>query len=234
MKSLNRTIHLWAGLVFGTILVLQGLTGTVIGWRHELDAWLNPGLLQVAPPAGTTAGAEARPTPAQVAAVAARLQGDPAYGRPDTLFLPEAHGDVYVAWYRPEKPMSGWAQGVTRQVMVDPANLVVLGERNWGEAGFSRPLLMPTLFHLHRYLMLGEVGKLVIAVQGVALLLLTLTGIVVWWPKLTLAAFWHAISVRRGGNWPKFSFQLHRAAGFYMAIPLLVLAVSGIYFNAPD
>ena len=234
MKPLIRTIHLWAGLIFGTILVLQGLTGTVIGWRHELDAWLNPGLLQVAPPAGSVAGSEARPSPAQVAAVTARLTGDPAYGRPDTLFLPEVHGDVYVAWYRPEKPASSWAQGVTRQVMVDPANLNVLGERNWGEAGLSRPLLMPTLFHFHRYLMSGEAGKLVIAVQGVALLLLTLTGIVVWWPKLTLSAFWHAISVRRGSNWPKFSFQLHRAAGFWVAPPLAVLAFSGIYFNAPD
>lgn len=234
MKALIRTIHLWAGLVFGTILVLQGLTGTVIGWRHELDAWLNPGLLQVAPPSGTVAGTEARPSPAQVAAVAARLAGDPAYGRPDTLFLPEVHGDVYVAWYRPEKPASNWTQGVTRQVMVDPANLAVLGERNWGEAGFSRPLLMPTLFHLHRYLMAGDAGKLIIAVQGVALMLLTLTGIVVWWPKMSLSAFWHAISVRRGGNWPKFSFQLHRAAGFYVAPVLLVLAISGVYFNMPD
>jgi uncharacterized iron-regulated membrane protein len=234
MKSLIRTIHLWAGLTFGTILVLQGLTGTVIGWRHELDAWLNPGLLQVAPPAGALAGSAARPSPAQVAAVTARLTADPAYGRPDTLFLPEVHGDVYVAWYRPGKPASSWTQGVTRQVMVDPATLAVLGERNWGEAGFTRPLLMPTLFHLHRYLMAGDAGKVIIAVQGVALLLLTLTGIVVWWPKMTLSAFWHAISVRRGGNWPKFSFQLHRAAGFYAAPVLLVLAFSGLHFNMPD
>lgn len=234
MKPLIRTIHLWAGLVFGTILVLQGLTGTVIGWRHELDAWLNPGLLRVAPPAGTTAGAAARPAPAEVAAVTARLVNDPAYGRPDTLFLPEVHGDVYVAWYRPEKPASGWTQGMTRQVMVDPANLAVLGERNWGEAGLSRPLLMPTLFHLHRYLMAGEAGKVVIAVQGVALYLLALTGIVVWWPKFTLSAFWHAVTVRRGSNWPKFSFQLHRAAGFWVAPALLVLAFSGVYFNMPD
>lgn len=233
MKASIRTIHLWAGLVFGTILVLQGLTGAVIGWRHELDAWLNPGLLQVAPPPGTVAGAPARPLPADVAAVAARLVGDPAYGRPDTLFLPEVHGDVYVAWYRPAKPASNWDQGVTRQVMLDPSDASILGERNWGEAGLSRPLLMPTLFHLHRYLMSGEAGKAVIAVQGVALMLLTMTGIVLWWPRATLSAFWHAVSVRRGGNWPKFSFQLHRAAGFYTAPVLLVLAFSGVYFNMP-
>ena len=233
MKNLIRTVHLWAGLVFGVILVLQGLTGSLLSWRHELDAWLNPGLLQVAPPPGKAAGQPVLIEPAAAAAVVERLVRDPAYGRPDTLFLPEVHGDVYVAWYRPAKPASNWDQGVTRQVMVDPASLAVLGERNWGEAGLSRPLLMPTLFHLHRYLMAGDAGKIVIAVQGVALFLLTLTGIVVWWPKLTLNAFWHAITVRGWGNWPKFSFQLHRAAGFYTAPLLLVLAVTGVYFNMP-
>ena len=233
MKNLIRTVHLWAGLVFGVILVLQGLTGSLLSWRHELDAWLNPGLLQVAPPPGKVAGQPVLIEPATAAAVVERLVRDPAYGRPDTLFLPEVHGDVYVAWYRPAKPASNWDQGVTRQVMVDPASLAVLGERNWGEAGLSRPLLMPTLFHLHRYLMAGDAGKIVIAVQGVALFLLTLTGIVVWWPKLTLNAFWHAITVRGWGNWPKFSFQLHRAAGFYTAPLLLVLAVTGVYFNMP-
>ncbi|MEH6434427.1 PepSY-associated TM helix domain-containing protein [Massilia sp. DD77] len=234
MKNLIRTVHLWAGLIFGAILVLQGLTGSLLSWRHELDAWLNPGLLQVAPPAGKQAGQPAYSEPSLAAAVVDRLVDDPAYGRPDTLFLPEVHGDVFVAWYRTAKPASSWEQAVVRQVMVDPASLKVLGERNWGEAGLSRPLLMPTLFHLHRYLMSGDAGKLVIAVQGVALFLLTLTGIVVWWPKLTLSAFWNAITVRHGGNWPKFSFQLHRAAGFYTAPVLLVLAVTGVYFNMPD
>ncbi|HAV35204.1 MAG TPA: hypothetical protein DCX52_02415, partial [Massilia sp.] len=56
MKPLLRTVHLWAGLVFGTILVLQGLTGSALSWIHELDATLNPGLLRVAPAPGLRAG----------------------------------------------------------------------------------------------------------------------------------------------------------------------------------
>ncbi|WP_020654231.1 PepSY-associated TM helix domain-containing protein [Massilia niastensis] len=234
MKSLIRTVHLWTGLIFGTILVLQGLTGTVLGWRHELDAWLNPGLLRVAPPAGATAGDPMRVSPAAAQAVTERLAREPGYGRPNMIMFPETQGGVFIAWYRPQTPASSWEQGVTRQVMVDPASMAILGERNWGEAGLSRPLLMPTLFHLHRYLMSGEAGKIVIAVQGVALFLLALTGIVVWWPKLTAKAIWQALTVRHGGNWPRFSFQLHRAAGFYTAPFLVVLSFSGVYFNAPD
>jgi uncharacterized iron-regulated membrane protein len=233
MKPFLRTVHLWTGLVFGTILVLQGLSGAALSWVHELDAMLNPGLLHVAPPPGLGSGDALRVQPAQVQAVNDLLAANPRYGKPSMLMLPERAGDVYVAWYRPGKPASAWKQAVTRQVMVDPASLRVLGERNYGEAGLTRPLLMPALFHLHRYLLAGEAGKVVIAVQGVALVLMALTGIAVWWPRMTRAAIVHALSVRFGGSWPRFSFQLHRSAGAFCAPVLLFLGFSGVNFNMP-
>ena len=233
MKPLLRTVHLWTGLMFGAVLVLQGLTGAALSWVHELDALLNPGLLHVAPPPALRAGDPLRVRPADAQAVHDLLAGDKRYGKPSMLMLPERAGDVYVAWYRPGKPAASWEQGVTRQVMVDPATLAVLGERNWGEAGLSRPLLMPTLFHFHRYLLAGETGKVVIAVQGVALVLMTLTGIVIWWPRMTRSAIAHALSVRFGGSWPRFSFQLHRSSGALCAPVLLFLGFSGVHFNMP-
>ncbi len=234
MKKLSRTIHLWTGLIFGIILVLEGLTGTVLSWRHELDAWLNPGLLQVAPPPGKQAGEPVHVTPELIDAATGVLEHDPRYGKPNMLMFPERAGDVFIAWYRPGPAESLWDQGVTRQVMLDPSDLRVLGERNWGESGLSRPLLMPTLFHLHRYLLAGEGGKIVIAVQGVALLLASVTGLILWWPRLSRSAIVHALTVRHGGSWPRFSFQLHRAAGFWATPVFIVLAVSGIYFNMPS
>ena len=236
MKQFLRTVHLWTGLVFGTILVVLGLTGSVLSWIHELDSMLNPGLLQVAPPPDMRAGEPLRVDASLVQAATDALVADPRYGRPGMLELPERAGDVFVAWYRPAPAADGapWKQAVTRQVMIDPASLAVTGERNWGEAGLSRPLLMPTLFHIHRYLVAGDVGKMVIAVTGVSLLLMTLTGIVLWWPRMARAAIWKAMTVRHGGSWPRFSFQLHRAGGFFAAPILLVIAFSGVYFNAPD
>jgi uncharacterized iron-regulated membrane protein len=234
MKRFARTVHLWTGLIFGTILVLQGLTGTVLSWRDELDRWLNPALLQAPPPAGLQVGDPMRVAPATAQAALDRLAHEPGYGRPNMLMFPERAGDVFVAWYRPTPGAAAWKQPVTRQVMVDPATLAVTGERNWGEAGLTRPLLLPTLFHLHRYLMTGDVGKVVVAVEGVALVLAALTGLVAWWPKLTAGAIRAAFTVRHGGSWPRFSFQLHRAAGFFAA-PLFVLAgFSGVSFNMPE
>lgn len=235
MKNAIRLVHLWSSLVFGTVLVVLGLTGTALAWMHEFDAWLNPELLQAAPPAGMAEGARFRVSPATTQAVVERLAADTQYGRPGGLMLPESAGDVFVATYRPEKKNeSMWKNDLTRHVMVDPSTLAVLGERKWGENGFSRRQLMPTLFHIHRYLVAGEVGKVVIAMTGVFALVAALTGLVLWWPRMSRSALWQALTVRHGGNWPRFNFQLHRAAGFFAAPVFLMMGVSGVSFNMPQ
>jgi uncharacterized iron-regulated membrane protein len=236
MKHLTRTLHLWTGLIFGAILVLQGLSGSILAWRQELDRMLNPSLLQVAPPPGMRAGAPLRLAPAAVQAATQALARDPRYGAPGMLSLPARAGEVIIAWYRPAPALGGpaWRQPVTRQVMLDPATLTVTGERNWGEAGWSRELLLPTIFQFHHYLLAGEVGKTVVAIEGVALVLAALSGIVLWWPRLTRSALWAAVTVRHGGSWPRFHFQLHRAAGFFAAPAFLVLGFSGVHFTMPQ
>ena len=231
-----RALHLWIGIVFGTILVVLGLTGAALSWMHELDTMLNPGLLQVPPQHGLRPGNSMRADPALIQSVADILARDPRYGQPNTLSLPARVGDVFVATYpsslgHREAP---WTQAVTRQVMVDPANMRVIGERNWGEFGFSRPMLMSTLFHIHRYLVAGEMGKVAVAITGASLLLTILTGMILWWPRMARSTIWNALTVRHGGSWPRFSFQLHRAGGFFAAPVLFVTALSGVYFNMPQ
>jgi uncharacterized iron-regulated membrane protein len=177
-----------------------------------------------------------RAEPALIQAVGEALARDPRYGTPDMLETPERAGDVFVAWYRvaPVRGAAPWVLSVSRQVMVDPANLRATGERNWGELGLSRPLLMPTLFHIHRYLVAGEVGKVIVAITGVSLVLTVITGMMLWWPRLVRMAIWNAVTVRHGGSWPRFSFQLHRAGGLFAAPVLLMSALSGIHFNMPQ
>ncbi len=234
MKASARKLHRWTGLVCGGFFVLLGLTGSAISWLAEFDRALNPDLLQVAPPHGMADGAAWRIEPVMVQRAVDRLAGDPRYGRPTLLTFPEHAGDVFVAWYRPgARPASPWTQEVTRQVMLDPATLAVTGQRNWGEPGLSRRLLMPTIFHLHRFLLAGEAGRTIVGIAGLALLVSALSGLMVWWPALTRPAIWKAITVRYGGSWPRLSFRLHRAAGFFAAPVLLMLGFSGSYFNVP-
>src|SRR5262245_49414837 len=42
-RTLTR-LHRWLGLATAAFLFVAGLTGAIIAWDHELDAWLNPQL----------------------------------------------------------------------------------------------------------------------------------------------------------------------------------------------
>lgn len=235
IKLISCKLHLWIGLLFGTVFVILGLTGSAIAWLHELDHVLNPDLLQTSPPPGLTLGTPIKLSPTDIQAVSDALSANPRYGRPSMLIFPEHAGGVVVGWYRPKTASvsSPLALEVVRQVMLDPFTLAVTGERNWGELGLSRRLLMPTIFHLHRYLVAGEIGKTIIGVSGLVLVLTAMSGIILWWPKMHRKAIWQAITVSHGGSWPRFHFRMHRATGFFAAPVLLMLGFSGCYFNLP-
>lgn len=229
LRSWLRRLHLAAALVFGGLFGLSGLTGCALAWMHELDTMLNPALFHAAPAAGPLG-------PAAIARVVDRLAADPAYGRPSQVTLPERGGEVAVAWYRlaPAGARGPFTLDRSRQVMVDPASLAVTGERVWGEPGLSGPLLMPTLFHLHRYLLAGDAGRTVIAVSGLALLFTSLAGLALWWPRATVAAWRKAFVVAYRGSWPRWNVSFHRAAGAIVAPVLAVLGFSGCLFNQPQ
>jgi uncharacterized iron-regulated membrane protein len=227
-RSLFHKLHLYLGLWCGLVFVLLGLTGSAIAWMHELDSMLNPDLFHGSSTDRTT------PVPAdRVQNVVDLLSADPLYGRPSQLTLPEHAGDVFVAWYRAPPTASVFKRQISRQVMVDPATLRVLGERNWGEFGLSKRLLMPTLFNLHRYLVAGEAGKTVVGVSGLLMLFLAVAGLVLWCPALRYNALRQALRISYRGSWPRFHFTFHRAAGFFVAPILIVQGFSGWYFNLP-
>jgi uncharacterized iron-regulated membrane protein len=234
-RSLLRQFHLWAGLCFGTLFALSGLTGSAIVWLHELDNMLNPDLFQVAPASGVIPDASASITPARVQQAFERLAADPRYGRPTQITLSAQANETLVAWYRsgPSTQASPLALQTSRQVMLNPDTLQIAGERNWGNIGMSRRLLMPTLFHLHRYLLAGEIGKTAIGISALVLVITSSAGALLWWPKRQRKALRQAFTISRGGSWPRFFHSSHRVAGFFAAPVLIMLGFSGWYFNLP-
>lgn len=230
LRVLLAKLHLIIGVGFGVLFVLLGLTGTALVWREELDTALNPELLRASAPIPVPVSAR------QVQAVTRVLEGDSRYGRPKLLMLPLTERDVFVAWYalraddhpspvlmKAKGKAMSFAGARARQVMIDPVTLAVKGERVWGQAGLSRPLLMPTLYHLHHYLLAGEAGRMLLGVASLLLLIGVLAGVVLCSP-------WGR---RDAAHRPALSERVHRTAGIVAAPLLVVVAFSGWYLNLP-
>jgi uncharacterized iron-regulated membrane protein len=233
-RILLRQLHLWAGLCFGSLFVLAGLTGSVMVWMDELDHFLNPDLFKLSTMTGGMTQDLISITPDRLQATIERLTIDPRYGPPTQITIPEMTNEPLVAWYRnaPSKQVFSFNLAISRQVMVNPFTLQIMGERNWGEIGLSRRLLMSTLFHLHRYLLAGEVGKTIIGISGLVLFITSTAGLVLWWPKHSLTALRQALTIS-WNSWPRFNHSFHRTTGLLAAPVLLMLGFSGWYFNLP-
>jgi len=118
--------------------------------------------------------------------------------------------------------------------MIDPKTDEIKGERLWGQAGLSKTQLMPTIFYLHRYLLLGITGKTISGITACAFLIMAITGLILWFPRAEFSALRAAFRIHYAGSMARLQVSAHRVLGFFAAPVLIVLAFSGLYFNQPD
>lgn len=217
MSRLRRTflwLHRWLGLGFGVILVLVGLTGSVIVFYREIDAALNPALYAPAGPEQNVTAAEAMRSATAV---------DPTPIR--SIIAPDKVWPVWVVMHI--HPTEKGHYPVYWTTMIDPSNGTVLGRRNYTNA------FAVIVYRLHFMLLLHDWwGKELVGVIGFVLLALALSGLYLWWPRW--ARVWRSMSIRRGVSPQRFMIDLHNTASVWTLPVLIVLAVTGIGIIFPN
>ena len=148
MRDVFLRIHRYVALTLALFLVVIGLTGSIIVFFLELDRWLNPDLLVVAPQGDSL----------NVLALREKLAAED----------PDAH--VYYVHFlkNPDESFYAYAEGAIDpatdeekvitydEVFSDPYTGERLGERHWGDISLERKDLMTFLYFLHYSLVLPE------------------------------------------------------------------------------
>jgi len=83
---------------------------------------------------------------------------------------------------------------------------------------------------LHRRLLAGEVGKALTGIAAIFILIITATGIVLWWPK-TRAMLTGRLRIKWGASGKRLTHDLHVVLGFYTSLFLFGLALTGIIMS---
>ena len=206
MASLRRVsswIHLYGGLALGGLLVVISVSGSALVFEDTLNEWLRPNLHHVAP-SGDRASMDE-----MVEAVTTAYPDS----TPWIANLSTEPTEPTVVRLGPEAP----------SVFVDPYRATVLGEQRPDEG------LVNTVVGLHVELLAGRTGGLIVGVSGLLLVLLTATGLVLWWPR-RLKQLWKALRVSWRQGALRFNYDLHRAGGFYTTLFLLLTALTGSAF----
>jgi uncharacterized iron-regulated membrane protein len=197
-------IHKWLGLLSGLVLLVVGITGSIVVFYDELDRWQYGPL--------TTVPVGPKELPLETRFDAARA------ARPDAFvyylyFGPHRTASTADTFYY-EKGREGGA------ILVDPYTARVLGEIADGEdwADF--------LLTLHFTLLLRPWGELLVALSGFTVLASGMSGLWVYQRSL-LAPFRRG--VRFGSGLKRISADLHLVTGIAALAFNLVLGISGAY-----
>jgi uncharacterized iron-regulated membrane protein len=89
-----------------------------------------------------------------------------------------------------------------------------------------------TLIELHDNFLAGETGKAINGAGAVAVLLVAVTGLIIWWPGIR--RWRRSLSVRRGAGWKRLTWDLHSAIGFWSFAFIFIFALSGVYLCFPE
>lgn len=206
LRSLWLRLHRWFALGLGWILILAGLTGTLLIIGQPLDRMAHPELFQ----ARTTNAQQARQA-AALTPILARAHEE--FGNKATLRfrLPQQAQDSL--WLRVQA--ADW-RGT---IYLDPVTGQEQGRRGETE-GFVN-----TLFKLHSTLLLDANGKAILAWTTLAYVLLLLTGVILWWPK-RWPGNWR---IELNKSLVRALFDMHRIGGVIMGLLIAVSVVTGAY-----
>lgn len=192
-------VHKVVALAVGAFITLMGVTGAGLLFKLEIDHWLHDERA-VAVPHGQ---------PAQWDAVFSAARKAVPDGRVFTMKAFEDPAQAFEVYVEADKPRRLWIDPYIGRIVTD-----------------SEDPGTPTaiLFRLHTQLLAGDFGTGVVAIIGVSLVVLSITGFILWWPRSLKEGF----RIRWSGKPVAVNYDVHRVWGAGFGVFLLANALTGL------
>jgi uncharacterized iron-regulated membrane protein len=206
VRKLILILHRWVGLVAALVLLAVGFSAALLIFERPIHRLLNGSLVKVAP-----AGARL-----SLNEITRRL--GQAYPQYHVVFwnLPQQPDDaaaVALEMNQGAKPAAPAAEEL--ELAVNPYTGEVVGNLE------KENRLMANVHQFHTRFLAGDVGRTIVGWSAVCLLIMNLTGIVLWWRRKIGRFQWKLTGAA-------FHFHVHQAVGIYAWAFLMVLSLTGI------
>ena len=205
--------HLYAGLFGAPLMILIALTGALLVFAPEIDRLIRPDLWRIEPPAGLAANTSLAD---QALVDIVRRQ------------FPQSKFSSYRQNSHADEPYQFLMQtpGIrgVHDVWINQYTGQIVGQR------YRETAVIRVAEQLHRRLLTGEVGSSIIEFITGWCIVLTLTGLYLWWPKSLRQLYSGLVPTSRGSAY-KVNWRLHNVTGAWTAAVLLLLAITGMVFS---
>lgn len=199
MKRLILNIHLYAGMIAALFLIAISLSGAIIAFESELNRTFHPRLTNVTP-AGQP------------------LDWDTFRDRVEE----QSPGWKLIRFYFPDRPdrstyvrLRSSTTHRIRHVYVNQYTGTVLGSTEDGSNWILK------VHDLHVNLLSGKIGNRIVTWSTLGLLLLSLSGIILWWPR-------RVFRFQRTSSLARFNRDLHYTVGFWSFLAMFFFAITGL------
>lgn len=215
-------LHFWPGIIIGFFISLIGMSGAVLLLKKPVLEWeIGKAVLYAPPVTGNSAflSPDIWRQNAQAAyPQLSRVMGEAA---PGSGFIPATNAMVFGSVSHSDK------LGIA---FIDPVSCTPKGFIVFDDLIFSQ------VVSLHRTLLLPPVsGGWLVVICGIILTLSVISGIVLWWPRKGWHQFMSALFLFRPGLQGAAKWrQWHYFFAVYFSLPLLLIAVTGIFLARPD
>lgn len=212
IKKIIGWLHLWLGIVSGSVVLVVALSGSLLVFEDELDHLFQPSLYYVQVPAS----AEKVPVAVLAADVKNRY---PDYKLNSIITEPEANRTVIFTVLKGKNVKSGQLIAIA----INPYTGQIIKAIDEKSRFFS------VVLRLHRYLCMGETGKVITGISCSIFTILIITGLILWWPKRQNRK--QRFRVKWNASFKRLNWDLHAVFGFYVNIILLFIALTGLVWS---
>lgn len=200
-------VHLWTGVVIGLYLILISVTGSLLVFQRELQNDV-PRL-----------GNDTQPGPLSFGELTnIALRGYPGSALANIDMRTRERRVVSIGLKQNNED---------RIVYVDSQSGRIVGN----EILQRRHPLLTVSEDLHNELAAGTAGAEGNGIGGALLFVMSVTGIVLWWPGRK--NWQRAIKVKWNARWARVNWDLHSAFGFWTLLFVAMWGISGAYFIFP-
>ncbi len=215
MTQLRRIIfwcHLVAGAAAGVVILIMSVTGVLLAYEKQMIRWADTRDYKVARPSP-----DAARLPVETLLAKARETQTAA---PSSITL----------YSNAEAPASVSLAG-GRTLFLDPYTGAVFGEGSPRVRSFFRAVT-----DWHRWLGAGgenrAAGRAVTGASNLVFLFIVASGFYLWWPRNWTRKSLRAVTwFRRGQGGKARDFNWHNVIGFWSAVPLFVVVLSGVVIS---
>ncbi|MDX1774696.1 PepSY-associated TM helix domain-containing protein [Oceanihabitans sediminis] len=204
-------LHLWLGLASGIILFIVCFTGTILVFDAEIKSFFAEDFM-----------VEAKAEKHKLTNLTQTLK-ETNKVHVTGVSIPYKDNEPYTFTVKEDlKERRG------TKVLVNPYTKAIHKSEKTKVDTF-----MFTMFKLHRWLLLDiSIGRPIVGVATIIFLLLSISGIVLWFPKkLKWKNIKQGLKIKTKANWKRVNHDLHNTLGFYASIFLLIMAITGLCWS---